>query len=47
MAAAVDPVLLVEDDTAIATVMLGAAFLLLLVINLIQGRERRRLGAPQ
>jgi sulfate/thiosulfate transport system permease protein len=31
--------------TAIATVMLGAAFMMLLVINLIQGRERRRLGA--
>ena len=31
--------------TAIATVMLLASFLMLLVINLIQGRERRRLGA--
>ena len=30
--------------TAIATVMLGASFLMLLVINIIQGRERRRLG---
>jgi sulfate transport system permease protein len=30
--------------TAIATVMLLASFLILLVINLIQGRERRRLG---
>jgi sulfate transport system permease protein len=30
--------------TAIATVMLLASFLILLVINIIQGRERRRLG---
>ena len=30
--------------TAIATVMLLTSFLMLLVINLIQGRERRRLG---
>ncbi len=33
-----------EGATAIATVMLLASFLILLVINLIQGRERRRLG---
>ncbi|MBV9840241.1 MAG: sulfate ABC transporter permease subunit CysT [Sphingomonadaceae bacterium] len=33
-----------EGATAIATVMLAASFLMLFVINLIQGRERRRLG---
>ena len=33
-----------EGATAIATVMLLASFLILLGINLIQGRERRRLG---
>ncbi len=34
-----------EGATAIAAVMLVASFVLLTAINLIQGRERRRLGA--